>query len=244
MIKIGITEAGDAGLDVSWANKMQSVSAAIIITKSITPLCSEKLIEHKDKCVLHATITGYGGTVLEPNVPCWREELSRIKALTNEGFPLEQVTVRVDPIIPTAKGIKTAHEVLSEAALIGFRRFRVSIIDMYPHVRERFRSANLPLPYGNSFSPPQRMVDDVDTMLAVFRSTYPFVSVESCAEKLTHADQVGCVSGKDLDILGIFHDDLDNSGYQRSGCLCCSCKTELLSHKCRCPNGCLYCYWK
>lgn len=244
MLKIGVTEAGDASLDISWADKMQSVSAAIIITKSITPLCSEKLMEYKDKCILHATITGYGGTVLEPNVPCWREELSRIKALTDEGFPLEQVTVRVDPIIPTAKGIKTAHEVLAEAALIGFRRFRVSIIDMYPHVRERFRSAKLPLPYGNSFSPPQEMVNEVDMMLSVFRGAYPFVRVESCAEKLVHADRIGCVSGEDLNILGIRHDGLNSAGYQRSGCLCCSCKTELLSNKCRCPNGCLYCYWK
>lgn len=35
--KIGITEAGDAGLDLSWANKLDTVDGAIIITKCISP---------------------------------------------------------------------------------------------------------------------------------------------------------------------------------------------------------------
>lgn len=36
--KIGITEAGDAGLDLSWANKLDTVDGAIVITKCITPV--------------------------------------------------------------------------------------------------------------------------------------------------------------------------------------------------------------
>ena len=243
MIKIGVTEAGDAGLDLSWADKLDTVSAAIIITKSLTRECADKLLEHKDKCILHATVTGYGGTVLEPKVPAFLDELLRVGELVEAGFPKEQVVIRVDPIIPTEKGIQTAQTVINTAASVGFRRFRVSIIDMYPHVRARFAEAGLPLPYGEFFSPLQKMVEAVDIMLARYKAN-PDITIESCAEKLTNAAPVGCVSGKDLDILGVPHELLDTSGYQRRGCLYCSGKTELLPTKRRCSNGCIYCYWK
>ena len=34
MYKIGITEAGDAGIDRSWANRLDEVDGAILITKN------------------------------------------------------------------------------------------------------------------------------------------------------------------------------------------------------------------
>lgn len=57
--KIGITEAGDAGLDLSWANKLDTVDGAIVITKCITPDFYEVALANKDKLIIHATITGY-----------------------------------------------------------------------------------------------------------------------------------------------------------------------------------------
>lgn len=33
---IGITEAGDAGLDLSWVDKLHNVDGAVVITKQIT----------------------------------------------------------------------------------------------------------------------------------------------------------------------------------------------------------------
>lgn len=243
-MRIGITEAGDGGLDLSWGSKLNQVDAAIIVTKQLTPGCKRLLLEHKDQCILHMTVTGYGGTILEPNVPDWRTSLSRLVSLVDDGFPREQVVVRVDPIIPTEKGIATAKEVLCFAELYGFRRFRVSIIDMYPHVRRRFQEAGLPLPYQDNFSPPPAMVQAVDAMLGEFQASRPDVTVESCAERLQNAAACGCVSGKDLDILGIKHPALDQLGPQRRGCLCCSAKTELLDNKCQCGHQCLYCYWR
>lgn len=241
---IGITEAGDGGLDLSWGSKLREVDAAVIVTKQLTPGCRQLLLENQNKCVLHMTITGYGGTVVEPNVPDWHSSLARLVSLVDEGFPREQVVVRVDPIIPTEKGIETAYRVLCFADQYGFKRFRVSIIDMYPHVRQRFKEAGLPLPYNDSFSPPPSMVAAVDEMMEVFKSVRPDVTVESCAERLQNAVPCGCVSGKDLDILGIPHSSLDQLGPQRAGCLCCSAKTELLKNKHRCPHQCLYCYWR
>ena len=41
----------------------------IIITKRLTDKLIEKLVENKDKCILHFTITGFGNTKVEPFVP-------------------------------------------------------------------------------------------------------------------------------------------------------------------------------
>lgn len=34
--KIGITEAGDAGIDLSWVDKLGAVDGAIVITKCVS----------------------------------------------------------------------------------------------------------------------------------------------------------------------------------------------------------------
>jgi hypothetical protein len=54
--KIGITEAGDAGLDLSWANKLDTVDGAIVITKCITPDFYEVALANKDKLIIHQYI--------------------------------------------------------------------------------------------------------------------------------------------------------------------------------------------
>jgi hypothetical protein len=47
--KIGITEAGDAGVDLSWVDKMGSVDGAVLITKCISPNFVDAAMKFKDK---------------------------------------------------------------------------------------------------------------------------------------------------------------------------------------------------
>lgn len=257
--KIGITEAGDAGVDLSWENKLDSVDAAILITKNITPRFSEAALRHKEKLIVHATVTGYGGTVLEPNVPHWSEQLSNLNQLVSSGFPINRTVVRVDPIIPTQKGCAVAASVMEEAMKCGYSRFRISLIDMYPHVRKRFAEAGLPLPYGDSFSPGNKEIELANklilNMFSIRKSLVdlfmkvapsPPLVIEACAEpKLIHAIQRGCVSSFDLELLGLSPDkDGEGAGYQRKNCLCYAGKKELLSAREPCAHRCLYCYWK
>lgn len=255
--KIGITEAGDAGLDLSWIDKLDTVDGAIVITKNMTTGFYNAVISHKDKLIVHATVTGYGKSILEPNVPHPSLELGSIAKLVDGGFPKNKVVIRVDPIIPTTKGIDTASQVIKTFMDAGFPRYRVSIIDMYPHVRERFKVAGLPLPYGEyGFNPSTEQVKAVDKMLldmSVYwlslgdrTDTCGTLMIESCAEPgLTNATQQGCVSSYDLCLLGL-DDELnpDSYGLQRKSCLCYSGKTELLEHKKQCGHQCLYCYWR
>ena len=150
LYKIGVTEAGDAGVDLSWEEKLDDVDAAVLITKCVSPDFFDATLRHKDKLIIHTTVTGYGHSILEPNVPTLYEEFTAIMELVKAGFPMSRIVVRVDPIIPTEKGLSVAYHTLTSFMEMGFQRYRVSVIDMYPHARSRFKKAGLPLPYGDS----------------------------------------------------------------------------------------------
>lgn len=252
--KIGITEAGDAGVDFSWVDKMDSVDGAVLVTKDVNDKFIEQVLNFKDKVIVHATTTGFGGTVLEPFVPPKEVQLQNVLKLIDKGFKRDNIVIRVDPIIPTDKGIETAFSVFKMFMESGwFPRYRVSIVDMYPHVRKRFSDAGLPLVYGNNFSPSKKQVQAVDGMLAKVQELWNnigdrYVSIECCAEpELSYAWEYGCISRNDLQLLGLY--DFENTpeeffGYQRKNCRCYCGKTELLEHKHPCFHQCLYCYWK
>ncbi|NBH77084.1 DUF1848 family protein [Clostridiaceae bacterium] len=250
--RIGATNGGDAGLDLSWRGKMDAVDGAVLITKHITPQFIEA-VHNLENVVVHATCTGYGGTVLEPNVPTVTEQFARVKDLIAVGFPKERIVIRVDPIIPTTKGIQTAMGVLKMFMDASFYRYRISIIDMYPHVRKRFAAAGLPLPYGDSFAPHREDWQRVNKMITDTKIYWANgnhsddIRIEACAEPtLTEAIRCGCVSEYDISLMGLTvdSDDLDTAGYQRRDCLCYSGKKELLNGKKPCPYQCLYCFWK
>ena len=273
-LKIGITEAGDPAFDYSWVAKMEDMDMGILITKNITDKFIEEILKVKNKVVLHATCTGYGGTVLEKNVPDYKWQLDQVKKLISMGFPREQIVIRVDPVIPTYKGFGNLLKVVSYIHN-DVKRFRVSVLDNYKHVQERFQKNGLPVLYGGNFQASREEFDNMDSVLRQLRNNYG-VTFESCAEMyLTEAEKVGCVSQKDLDLFGLKQDTTELKG-QRKTCLCIAGKTEMLTHKrygkckkfgiddslggscgignnCKtcehhevygCPNACLYCYWR
>jgi len=235
LIKIGITERGDAGIDFSWVNKL--LDANIIISKYLNDGLINELINHKDKIIFHMTCTGYGETVIERNVHNFMWTHQQALKLIDMGFPINQIVLRIDPIIPTEKGIIKADGVLDCFLDTGIKRVRYSFLDIYPHVKKRFEKSIVKIPYS-TFCAPKEMIDNALKMLDCYETKY---ELESCAENTKH--QLGCISQKDFDILGIT-EKAESAGYQRKGCMCVAGKTELLNSKTRCPNGCLYCYWK
>lgn len=158
----------------------------------------------------------------------------------------------MDPLIPTEKGLNKALKVIETCMDDGFRRYRVSVLDMYRHVRNRFRSIGLPLPYGENQFASRAQLAEADAMLREAAAYWQGLGrqasdlrIESCAEPyLRYPIRCGCVSSYDLELLGLDASDADSMGYQREHCMCYSGKVELLSHKHPCSHGCLYCYWR
>ena len=251
MIKIGITERGDAALDFSWYDKLNTVSGAILITKNITDEFIHRVMQAYQngyKLIIHATCTGWGQSIIEPNVPPYHSQLSQLKKLIRKGFPLEQCVLRIDPIFPTSNGLKRVCEVLDMAfdmQLLPRMRVRISIFDEYPHVKERFRKIGFVPIYGSNFYASKSMMDDVCNTLSQYD-----IQFHTCAEPYLNSPDglfvhSGCISEIDLRILGLQLDLNTKVNMQnRNGCLCLSCKTELLNCKHPCKHQCIYCYWK
>lgn len=245
-MKIGITERGDAGINLSWYDKLNTCDGAIIISKNFTDAFKEKVLSTPVPVILHCTCTGYGGTSLEPNVPEYKAQLDALKDIIDSGFPAERCVLRVDPIFPSEKGLLRIELVLQYFMELdmGINRIRISIVDEYPHVKARYRKRGWKPLYGSAFQPSATQLQ----MVADRLSKYPYI-YETCAEPMLAylADcfvEQGCISNVDLNLMGLPEIHTAENPQRRKGCHCLSCKTELLNARHPCSNGCVYCYWQ
>ena len=237
----GITERGDAALDSSWINKMDSVIGAIIISKNINDNLISNLLKFQNKVILHATITSLGDTIIEPNVPSYQVNFVQLLKLISLKFPKEQIVIRIDRIFPGLP-VEKIEPILKFCVQNGLFRIRFSFIDMYRHVIERFEQYSINYPNFPLFD----LDFKKEEYLRLFNK-YTILNFESCAEHIPqefnfNIKQVGCISKLDYDILKLEYHHIRNST-QRQNCLCVN-KKELLDNKTRCPYQCLYCYWK
>ena len=239
--RIGTCEAGEIAFNLDAFDTLYKDN--IIITKRLTDELIEKLIEHKDKIILHLTCTGMGGTRVEPFVPNLQETHGKLLKLIKGGFPVHQVVLRIDPIVPTRKGVETAMGVLRLFRGLGIKRVRISFLDNYKHVRERFKEIGVEL-YNGEFHAPLKERIKCLTAIKYCAEECGYETVEACGEP--GIDSIPCLSQKDIDILGLTDEIvLEGSAKQRKSCGCPANKTSLFKGKPeRCLHKCLYCYWK
>jgi len=258
MVQVGITERGDAALNTSWKKWVENGQPAILITKNVIKLIEEnKQLLLNGNVIIHATVTGLGGTRWEPNVPNYKKVLEFLEKQIRYGFPKERLVIRCDPIFipfmaPETQSIFDYKSIISEIlnfAIDNDLRYRISFFDYYPHVRERVK--NLPqtlvIEKLNQIQPELHanilLRQGFLAMLEDYITTRGGkTEVEICGEPGLPC--TGCLSKKDLDIFGIELDKDPETGMQRPACACLGIKRELLDNKHPCAHGCLYCYWK
>lgn len=238
---VGITEAGDPCFHLEIFDRLYD--ANIVITKNLTNKLIEKLIENQDKCIIHLTVTGMGGSKIEPLVPTAEKSYAQAKKLINAGFPVEQIVLRIDPIIPTEKGLNTALSVLETFKGLGIERVRISFLDMYNHVKERFFETNIKLPY-ETFHADKKVREEGFNKLYSNALLFGYKIVETCGEP--DFESTPCLSQKDIDILGLTDKIiLKGNKEQRKTCGCPGNKKELITGQKphQCEHNCLYCFW-
>lgn len=260
--KVGITEAGDAGWDLSWYDKMmtsESLKGVVLITKALwrKEFQQKVLMLIKSKpAIIHCGVTGWGGTNMEPGTKPADITLIALRGMIDNGFPASNIVLRVDPIIPSNEGIERACNVLRLAKQIvpEVTRFRISIYDDYHKAREEMiRRGYPPIDSNTKWKneterrPTSTHANAVAS--AILRQN-PHTIFEVCAEPElanTYPSSfcwTGCISQKDMDIMNLPMPQTPNvNGQKRYGCQCLTVKTELLQSKKRCPNNCAYCYW-
>ncbi len=238
--QVGITESGEVAFNLDTFNNLRK--ANIIITKRLTDKVIDKLIENKEKIILHLTCTGMGGTKIEPFVPSVDVTYEKCKQLIEKGFPISHIVLRIDPIVPTAKGIDTAESVLKKFIPLKIKRVRISILDMYKHVKERFSDNGIPLPF-ETFHASSSLRTLICEKFSDYSKKHDF-DMEVCGEP--DIDSIPCISQKDIDILGLTDEiKLVGNAGQRKSCSCPANKHEIMAGKPhQCNNGCLYCFWR
>ena len=241
---VGITETSDPCFHLDIFDRLYM--ANIIITKHLTDALINKLIIHKNSCILHVTVTGFGGSKIEPFVPTVEQTVKKMGKLIDDGFPVKQIVLRIDPIMPTAKGVDTAINVLKAFSEFGIERVRISFIDMYQHVKERFEENNVKLPFRNSFHAGDSIRQFAFKQMQEEAIGLGYSHVYTCGEP--GFEETPCISQLDIDILGLTETiTLEGNKKQRSNCSCPANKRQLISweeSKKKCGHECLYCYMK
>ena len=252
MVKIGITDLGEPCFDTSWIDKVGSVDGLVLVSKGHSELFHNKLLELKDKTVWHCTVTGLGGTKIEPGVMDLMRSLDKVKKVIDAGFHASNVVVRIDPIIgealysqlllPTSY-YDLVESIIDKAYSFGVKRFRYSYLDLYAHARKRFEDNGFTVPkYPLTF-------EEMEAWAALFKrkeDELEGIKFMSCAETFVpEHHKVGCVSIEDFKLLGLDPFSCSNKTLgQRKTCLCCANKTELLKMTTPCKHKCLYCFIK
>lgn len=239
---IGITERGDAALDTSWINWVSKGNAAILITKD--PIKLKNILFENipifcyKNIIMHCTVTGMGGTYLEPNVPAYKDIKSDLMNLKTDfelkGFSLAKLVLRVDPIIPVSPALEEQIKVIEDLGNENyFDEVRISFIDNYYHNRYR-----VSLPWESLHAPLEMRQAAYDKIKQACN-----LPLNICGEPGFTCN--GCVSESDINALGRKIEDysLVMNG-QRQFCSCIAAKKELLNNKHPCAHNCAYCYWK
>lgn len=198
---------------------------------------------------IHCTITGLGGSSVEPHIPSPDYILEQsLEVIKKYRISPEAVTLRIDPIIPEllAWQMNKIPHMLESFAEVGVRDCRISIVDYYPHVRERFDRLGIEHPGGFQVGIPLKN-------LLIGKISYLTIQLgmrlHLCAESLPaspefNIDTEGCASNASWARLGI--DGLKPlTRRQRPSCTCDLSKIDLLRGLEKgCEGGCAYCYWK
>lgn len=239
--RVGFTESSEVAFNLECFDNLYK--ANVIISKRLTDKLINKLIENSDKIIFHCCVTGMGSTRIEPFVPTPQKTLEKLHKLLDGGFTTSHIVLRIDPIVPTRKGVETAMGVLRLFRGLGIKRVRISFLDNYKHVRERFKEIGVEL-YNGEFHAPLKERLKCLTAIKYCAEECGYETVEACGEP--GIDSIPCLSQKDIDILGLTDEIvLEGSAEQRKSCGCPANKSELLRVKPhRCDNKCVYCYWR
>ena len=228
--------------------------ALLLITKKPTDSMDipRYSLSHYIPTMCHFTITGLGGTKVEPHIPTPKESTEQALSVIEElHINPGSVTLRIDPIVPELIHIQRESwpETLEAFASIGVRDVRCSIVDYYLHARERWEKLGIKVNPCFQASEAQifSSIDSLSYLVIQFG-----MRLHLCAEKITrpevteeNIDTEGCASAESWRRLGM--DDFKPLvRRQREECTCNLRKKDLLAglEKGCSPGGCAYCYWR
>lgn len=145
----------DPSLNYEWVNKLTEIN--IINTKKLNKELCDVFLTNKNKIFLHVNISGMGQTPFEPNIPSVKTTFDYLKYLVNNGFPINQILIVINPILSNDNGLKALKlllKVLTEYKELRLRWIRTNLL-LYKNVSDlydsKFKQDKKLLKFSNNF---------------------------------------------------------------------------------------------
>jgi hypothetical protein len=205
------------------------------------------LLARYDQVYLHLTVTGLGGTAIEPGAPSRREALAQVAGLAGLAGDPRRVSVRFDPVLfweengKRRSNLDLFSEVAGVSAAHGIRDIRVSFAQWYGKARRRAAARRFPY-----VDPPDEEKRAHAAGLAAIAAANGLI-LQACSQPLLAGvpgiRPSACIDGGLLEALHPRREPASRrkDRGQRADCLCTESK-DIGSYTQSCPHACIYCY--
>ncbi len=194
-----------------------------------------------DNLYIHLTVTGLGGTEVEPQAPAWEDTFSALPGLIEFTGGPENIKLRVDPIFRARRGanlydnLDLVREILARGASLGIKRCVTSFACYYPKVKNRMTGAGFAL-HAHSHEEQAEIWRELSLYAAKLG-----IRLDACA--VPGAPESRCI---DAEVLADLHPGkLACSSFQprtREQCGCTHSIDVGGYYTKACYTGCVYCY--
>ncbi|MGO0122290.1 DUF1848 family protein [Desulfothermobacter acidiphilus] len=200
-----------------------------------------QILSRYEQVFLHLTVTGFGGSVIEPGVPPAEEALAALPELLAFLGDPRRLRLRPDPLATFCRGeevysnLHLVPEIIKEAAALGVKSFSSSFMTLYPKVEERLKRE------GFSFMAPGE--EEKRRIWSNLERVAREAGAELFACCVPDLPKSRCIDGYQLALLHPRQEPCrtDEAAGQRELCGCTHA-VDLGWYTMKCPAGCLYCY--
>ena len=205
------------------------------------------LLESYDQVYLHFTVTGLGGTAVEPGAPALRKALAQLPGcVAFAGNPL-RVSVRFDPVLFWEDGgavrsnLPFFPEIAAAAAGLGIRDIRTSFAQWYGKAKHRAAARRFPF-----VDPSDEEKKAHAATLAEVAAAHGLSLFACCQPALAGVSGIKPSACIDASLLESLHPGREPASRrkdrsQRADCLCAESR-DIGSYAQPCHHGCVYCY--
>ena len=226
----------------------EDVHTVVLWSKDFSRLLTDvdglrQALARYEQLFCHLTITGLGGSALEPGIRPWEQVMEQLPELMEFAGQAQRVTVRFDPILHwredgvVKSNFSLAGQILERCADHGVRTVRISLATLYGKVLRRKG--------WDWHDPPQAERLRMGKELASIARGCG-LTLYSCGDRSLQDAGVmpsKCIDGEllsELHPLGLPARTGKDKG-QRPDCGCTP-SVDIGSYTMRCPDGCRYCY--
>lgn len=200
------------------------------------------ILKYYDQLYVQLTITGLGGSPLEPNVPHWKRAIEQIPRLIEFAGGAERIRLRTDPLVVLKNGnskvitnVEVVENIIARAGQLGIKTFSTSFLEEYPKVKKRLNR------YGYTIiTIPQDKREEIIKRYNEAASGFSGRVYTCCAPGF---ERSACIDGPLLTKLHPCGEKCSRSKARGQRKLCgCTESVDIGWYNMACKSGCLYCY--